>query len=68
LPTLEEVKGQIHGKRALEIASAGGHNLINICNKYTTPKIIYLCNNKLYLYERKVRCYFSTSKYFNSKL
>jgi magnesium chelatase family protein len=30
LPTLEEVKGQIHGKRALEIASAGGHNLIMI--------------------------------------
>jgi magnesium chelatase family protein len=30
LPTLEEVKGQLHGKRALEIASAGGHNLIMI--------------------------------------
>jgi magnesium chelatase family protein len=30
LPTIEEVKGQIHGKRALEIASAGGHNLIMI--------------------------------------
>jgi magnesium chelatase family protein len=30
LPTLDEVKGQLHGKRALEIASAGGHNLIMI--------------------------------------
>lgn len=30
LPTLEEVKGQLHGKRALEIASAGSHNLIMI--------------------------------------
>lgn len=30
LPTIEEVKGQLHGKRALEIASAGGHNLIMI--------------------------------------
>jgi magnesium chelatase family protein len=30
LPTIEEVKGQLHGKRALEIASAGAHNLILI--------------------------------------
>ena len=30
LPTLEEIKGQYHAKRALEIASAGGHNLIMI--------------------------------------
>jgi magnesium chelatase family protein len=30
LPTMEEISGQLHGKRALEIASAGGHNLIMI--------------------------------------
>jgi magnesium chelatase family protein len=30
LPTLEEISGQLHAKRALEIASAGGHNLIMI--------------------------------------
>jgi len=30
LPRIEEVKGQLHGKRALEIASAGAHNLILI--------------------------------------
>jgi magnesium chelatase family protein len=30
LPSLEEIKGQLHGKRALEIASAGGHNVIMI--------------------------------------
>lgn len=30
LPKMEEVKGQFHAKRALEIASAGGHNLIMI--------------------------------------
>lgn len=29
-PTMEEIKGQLHGKRALEIASAGGHNMIMI--------------------------------------
>jgi magnesium chelatase family protein len=28
LADLEDVKGQAHGKRALEIAAAGGHNLI----------------------------------------
>ncbi len=28
LPKLEDIKGQAHCKRALEIASAGGHNLI----------------------------------------
>lgn len=27
-PDLKDVKGQAHGKRALEIAAAGGHNLI----------------------------------------
>ena len=36
LPRIEEVKGQLHGKRALEIASAGAHNLIKIGNNYTT--------------------------------
>jgi magnesium chelatase family protein len=30
LPKLEDIKGQFHAKRALEIASAGGHNLIMI--------------------------------------
>jgi magnesium chelatase family protein len=30
MPCLEEIKGQKHAKRALEIASAGGHNLIMI--------------------------------------
>jgi len=30
LPKLEDIKGQAHCKRALEIASAGGHNLIMI--------------------------------------
>ena len=30
LTKLEDIKGQLHGKRALEIASAGGHNLIMI--------------------------------------
>jgi magnesium chelatase family protein len=30
LPNLEDIKGQAHCKRALEIASAGGHNLIMI--------------------------------------
>ena len=30
LPKLEDIKGQVHGKRALEIASAGGHNLIMV--------------------------------------
>jgi magnesium chelatase family protein len=30
LPKLEDIKGQSHCKRALEIASAGGHNLIMI--------------------------------------
>jgi magnesium chelatase family protein len=30
LPKLEDIKGQEHCKRALEIASAGGHNLIMI--------------------------------------
>ncbi len=30
LPKLEDIKGQGHCKRALEIASAGGHNLIMI--------------------------------------
>ena len=30
LPKMEEIKGQYHAKRALEIASAGGHNLIMI--------------------------------------
>lgn len=30
LPTMEEIKGQVHGKRALEIASSGGHNMIMI--------------------------------------
>lgn len=28
IPDLKEVKGQIHARRALEIAAAGGHNLI----------------------------------------
>jgi magnesium chelatase family protein len=27
-PNLKDVKGQVHGRRALEIAAAGGHNLI----------------------------------------
>ena len=30
LPLLEEIKGQEHAKRALQIASAGGHNMIMI--------------------------------------
>jgi magnesium chelatase family protein len=30
LPKLEDIKGQAHCKRALEIASAGGHNIIMI--------------------------------------
>ena len=30
LPKLEDIKGQSHCKRALEIASAGGHNLLMI--------------------------------------
>ena len=30
LPKLEDIKGQAHCKRALEIASAGGHNLIMV--------------------------------------
>jgi magnesium chelatase family protein len=30
LPKLEDIKGQAHCKRAIEIASAGGHNLIMI--------------------------------------
>ncbi len=30
MPSIDEVKGQKHAKRALEIASAGGHNLIMI--------------------------------------
>ncbi len=30
LPQFEDIKGQIHCKRALEIASAGGHNMIMI--------------------------------------
>lgn len=28
IPNLKDVKGQVHGRRALEIAAAGGHNLI----------------------------------------
>ncbi|MEO8893339.1 MAG: YifB family Mg chelatase-like AAA ATPase [Coleofasciculaceae cyanobacterium] len=28
IPNLKDVKGQAHGRRALEIAAAGGHNLI----------------------------------------
>jgi magnesium chelatase family protein len=30
LPLLEDINGQVHAKRALEIASAGGHNMIMI--------------------------------------
>jgi magnesium chelatase family protein len=30
LPLLEEINGQLHAKRALEIASAGGHNMLLI--------------------------------------
>lgn len=30
IPDFEEIKGQVHAKRALEIASAGGHNMIMI--------------------------------------
>jgi magnesium chelatase family protein len=30
LPKIEDIKGQFHAKRALEIASAGGHNIIMI--------------------------------------
>ena len=30
IPDFEDIKGQVHAKRALEIASAGGHNMIMI--------------------------------------
>jgi len=30
LPDLQEVKGQLHAKRALEIAAAGGHSLVMV--------------------------------------
>ena len=42
IPDFEDIKGQVHAKRALEIASAGGHNMIKMGNKYTTPFYILI--------------------------